>query len=66
MIIKFLKKIYKNFFLSNELFQNFILKSFTKIVLNKKNSRNHYSKNFDLRFDNNITNLIIKNINNSE
>ena len=65
MIIKFLKKIYTNFFLSNELFQNFILKSFTKIVLNKKNSRNHYSKNFDLRFDNNITNLIIKNINNS-
>ena len=35
MIIKFLKNLHK-FFLSNELFQNFILKSFTKIVLNKK------------------------------
>ncbi len=65
MIFKFFKKIYKNFFLSNEIFQNFILKSFTKIILNKKNSRNYYIQNIDLRFDNDITNLIIRNINNS-
>ena len=65
MIFKFLKKIYKNFFLSNKIFQNFILKSFTKIILNKTNSRNYYIQNIDLRFDNDITNLIIRNINNS-
>lgn len=65
MIFKFFKKIYNNFFLSNEIFQNLILKSFTKIILNKKNSRNYYIQNIDLRFDNDITNLIIRNINNS-